>query len=108
MQAIGIDTHKATLAACAVDELGRPSPSGRSPTIPAGHAALLGWVARASPGARIGLEGSACFGAAAARSLLAAGEDVVARCRRSSAIASGCGPDGPARATRAMRSRSPG
>jgi transposase len=77
MQAIGIDTHKATLAACAIDELGRPAAEQTFPNDPAGHAALLAWAREVSSGARIGLEGSAGFGAAAARFLLAAGEDVV-------------------------------
>jgi transposase len=77
MQAIGIDTHKATLAACAIDELGRPVAEQVFVNDPAGHAALLGWARQAAPGARIGLEGSASFGAAAARFLLAAGETAV-------------------------------
>lgn len=49
MTAIGIDTHKATLAA---------------------------WSARAAPGALIGVEGSASYGAAAARHLIATGLEV--------------------------------
>jgi transposase len=77
MQAIGIDTHKATLAACAIDELGRPLAEQTFPNDPAGHAALHGWARTVAPGGRIGLEGSASYGAAAARFLLAAGETVV-------------------------------
>jgi transposase len=77
MQAIGIDTHKATLAACAIDELGRPAAEQTFPNDPAGHAALLAWARAVSSGTRIGLEGSSGFGAAAARFLLAAGEDIV-------------------------------
>jgi transposase len=77
MQAIGIDTHKATLAACAIDELGHPIAERIFGNDPAGHAALLSWGRDVAPEARIGLEGSAGFGAAAARFLLAAGEGVV-------------------------------
>lgn len=77
MQAIGIDTHKATLAACAIDELGGPAAEQTFANDPAGHAALIDWARLAAPGARIGVEGSAGFGAAAARFLLIAGEDVV-------------------------------
>ena len=77
MQAIGIDTHKATLAACAIDELGRPLAEQTFANEPAGHAALRTWARAVAPGGRIGLEGSASYGAAAARFLLAAGEDVV-------------------------------
>jgi transposase len=76
MIAIGIDTHKATLAACAVDELGVPLGERTFSNDPAGHRALLGWADEIEPAARIGLEGSAGFGAAAARFLLAAGREV--------------------------------
>jgi transposase len=76
MFAIGIDTHKATLAACAVDELGQPRAEATFANDPAGHRALLAWAARIAPDARLGLEGSAGFGAAAARFLLAAGRVV--------------------------------
>ena len=77
MQAIGIDTHKATLAACAIDELGRPLAEQTFANDPAGHTALRAWARTVAPGGRIGLEGSASYGAAAARFLLGAGEDVV-------------------------------
>jgi transposase len=76
MLAIGIDTHKATLAACAVDELGRPLAERTFPNDPVGHRVLLAWADEILPGARIGLEGSAGFGAAAARFLVAAGREV--------------------------------
>lgn len=76
MIAIGIDTHKATLAACAVDELGQPLAERTFDNDPVGHRALLAWADETLPGARIGLEGSAGFGAAAARFLIAAGREV--------------------------------
>ena len=76
MTAIGIDTHKATLAACALDELGQPLDERTFPNDPAGHLALLSWANEHLPDARIGLEGSAGFGAAAARFLVAAGREV--------------------------------
>src|SRR3954452_24919684 len=75
MTAIGIDTHKATLAACAVDELGKPLDEREFANDPAGHRALLSWAVGFAD-VRIGLEGSAGFGAAAARSLVAAGREV--------------------------------
>lgn len=75
MDAIGIDTHKETLAACLVDELGTALGEGTFANDPAGHRALLDW-ATASPGARIGVEGSSSFGAPAARFLVAAGREV--------------------------------
>ncbi len=76
MLAIGIDTHKATLAACAVDALGQPLAERTFDNDPAGHRALLAWADEILPDARIGLEGSAGFGAAAARCLIAAGRTV--------------------------------
>ena len=76
MTAIGIDTHKATLAACAVDGLGAPLDERTFPNDPAGHRALAAWARRVAPGAVIGLEGSASYGAAAARFLLEEGESV--------------------------------
>ncbi len=75
MRAIGIDTHKATLACCLVDELGSPLEERTFANDPAGHQAFLGWAGEAGP-VRIGIEGSASFGAAAARLLVSAGCDV--------------------------------
>ena len=74
MAVIGIDTHKATLAACAVDELGAVVAERIFGNDPAGHTALAGWAAELGV-ERIGLEGSSSFGAAAARHLAAAGFD---------------------------------
>ena len=73
MTAIGIDTHKATLAACAVDVLGAPLDERTFPNDPAGHRDLAAWARRVAPAAVIGVEGSASYGAAAARFLLADG-----------------------------------
>ncbi|MDQ3642880.1 MAG: IS110 family transposase, partial [Actinomycetota bacterium] len=75
MEAIGIDTHKETLAACLVDGLGSPLAERTFDNDPAGHRALFDW-ASASPQATIGIEGSASFGAPAARFLIAAGRVV--------------------------------
>ena len=76
MNAIGIDTHKTTLAACAVDELGAPLAEQTFANDPGGHRALLVWAAEVAPDAMIGVEGSASYGAPAARFLLAAGRSV--------------------------------
>lgn len=40
MTAIGVDTHKATLAACAVDPLGTPIAEATFANDPAGHLAF--------------------------------------------------------------------
>lgn len=63
MAAIGIDTHKATLAACCVDELGTPVSERTFDNDPAGHRALLDWAAQVGHDTVIGIEGSASFGA---------------------------------------------
>lgn len=76
MQAIGIDTHKVTLAACLVDELGAALAERTFDNDPAGHRALLDWARMTAPQAVIGVEGSASFGAPAARFLIAAGQTV--------------------------------
>jgi transposase len=73
MGAIGIDTHKATLAACVVDTLGMPRAECTSDNDPAGHRALLDWARASDPDGIIGVEGSSSFGAPAARFLVAAG-----------------------------------
>ena len=55
MTAIGIDTHKATLAACLVDALGRPLDEREFRNDAAGHRALVAWVLdarRPAPGRR--------------------------------------------------------
>jgi transposase len=77
MRAVGIDSHKATLAACAVDEVGQPLAEAAFANGPAGFGELLGWLRGLGGVARVGIEGSAGYGAAAARYLLAAGEAAV-------------------------------
>jgi transposase len=73
MAAIGIDTHKATLAACAIDELGRAVGEATFANDPPGHDAFIAWARATSPQATIGVEGSSSFGAPLARSAQLAG-----------------------------------
>jgi transposase len=73
MSAIGIDTHKATLAACRVDGLGAATAEATFGNDPAGHQRLLDWIRLTDPVIVVGIEGSASFGAAAARFLVGAG-----------------------------------
>jgi transposase len=76
--AIGVDTHKATLAACLVDGLGMAREEHEFANDPAGHTAFAAWVtALGEPDLRIGVEGSSSYGAALARHLVAAGLAVV-------------------------------
>jgi transposase len=76
MAVIGIDTHKRTLAACALDDLGVVIAEHRFDADPAGFAELLTWIRAISPAAMIGVEGSSSYGAGAARYLVAAGLEV--------------------------------
>ncbi len=73
MTAIGIDTHKATLAACAIDELGKPVAEATFANDPGGHAAFIAWARSTAPDATVGVEGSSSFGAPLARSAQLAG-----------------------------------
>jgi transposase len=71
VSAIGIDTHKATLAACAIDDLGVVLAERTFANDPSGHEALRVWTQEVAPDGRVGIEGSASFGAALARVLVA-------------------------------------
>jgi transposase len=73
MVAVGIDTHKDSLAACVVDEVGNPIAQRTFGNDARAHEALLAWTQSAAAQATVGIEGSSRYGAAAARFLLAAG-----------------------------------
>ncbi len=107
MTAIGIDTHKATLAACAVDELGRAVGEATFANDPAGHVAFIAWARSIDPLATIGVEGSSSFGAPLAWTVHHAGLSV-REVHRTSAVLSASARAGRARAIRVMPSRSPG
>ena len=76
MTAIGIDSHKATLAACAIDELGKPVAEATFANDPGGHVAFIAWARSTAPEATVGIEGSSSFGAPLARSAQDAGLSV--------------------------------
>ena len=76
MPAIGIDTHKRTLAACAVDAVGSVIDERTFDCDPAGFVELAAWAGGVAPAARIGIEGSASYGAPVAHHLIAAGFSV--------------------------------
>ena len=76
MVAIGVDTHKASLAACAIDEAGRVVAERSFANSPAGHRAFGRWLRALPLPRRVGIEGSGSFGAALSSCLLAAGEEV--------------------------------
>ncbi len=74
--AIGIDSHKGSLAAASVDALGRVLGVREFTNDPTGHRSLVRWVKEQAQPRTVGIEGSLSYGSAAARALLAHGEDV--------------------------------
>lgn len=62
MAVIGIDTHKRTLAACALDDIGVILDERVVACSADGFAALAAWIREQASAARIGVEGSASYG----------------------------------------------
>ena len=75
MTVVGIDTHKDTLAACAVDDVGRALEHRTFANTPAGHAELACWV-DSHGAALVAVEGSGNYGRPAVRVLIDAGAQV--------------------------------
>jgi transposase len=73
---IGIDAHKDTLAAAAIDEHGRQLDAGTFPNEPHGYSELVQWATQFGI-TRIGIEGSGSLGRQAALALQNAGFVVV-------------------------------
>ena len=71
-----MDSHKRSLAAAAVDELGRVLGTKEFPNDPGGHRALLEWARGHGEPRMIGVEGSGTYGAGLVRVLASAGEEV--------------------------------
>ena len=74
MIAFGIDTHKGTLAASAIDDTGREVAARTVANTVRGHRALMAWADTMGPQRRFGIEGSGSYGAALARLLVDGGE----------------------------------
>jgi transposase len=74
--AIGVDSHKSSLAVGIVDEMSRTVGVREFTNDGAGHDSLIDWVDDPGPERVIGIEGSGSYGAALARRLLQAGDDV--------------------------------
>ena len=81
MPAIGTDTHKRTLAACAVDAVGSVIDERTFGCDPAGFVELAAWARGVAPDGSIGIEGSASYGAPVAHHLIAVGFFPCARSR---------------------------
>ncbi len=74
---VGIDSHKETVAACVVDELGGELATAIFPNTGAGHDSLLSWARSRGEVSLFGIEGSGGVGYALARRLATLGEGVV-------------------------------
>jgi transposase len=73
---IGVDSHRSTLAAAAVDGVGKVVDVAEFENDPKGHRQFMLWRQRIQGEARIGIESSGNYGNALARVLVAAGEEV--------------------------------
>lgn len=73
----GIDTHKHTHYAAAIDAGGRLLGHREFPANDAGYAAALDWLHSLGPIRSVGVEGTGSFGAALTRALSASGVNVV-------------------------------
>jgi transposase len=65
----GVDTHKDTHTAAAVDAAGRVLGNAQFPATPAGYAALLAWLCGFGRLVLVGVEGTGAYGAGLARFL---------------------------------------
>jgi hypothetical protein len=67
----GVDTHKATHHAAALDQTGRLLGDAEFPATTAGYAALLAWLRGFGRVDKVGVEGTGSYGAGLARYLTA-------------------------------------
>jgi transposase len=74
--AIGVDSHKSSLAVGMLDEIGRAVGVREFANDKRGHDLLINWVKGCGSERVIGIEGSGNYGAGLTRALLQAGEDV--------------------------------
>jgi transposase len=74
--AIGVDSHKSSLAAAALDELGRVVGVREFPNDAPGHDDLLRWSKAQDCDRIVGIEGAGSYGAGLARHLIGADENV--------------------------------
>lgn len=73
----GVDTHKDTHTAAALDQVGRELGCRQFPAGPAGYQQLHDWLRRFGPVTAVGVEGTGSYGAGLARHLHATGVTVV-------------------------------
>jgi transposase len=73
----GVDTHKDTHVAAALDQLGRVLGTESFPTTPTGYRSLLRWLQRFGDVTAVGVEGTGAWGAGLARFLTAQSLEVI-------------------------------
>jgi transposase len=74
---VGVDTHRDTHVAAAVDQAGRIVGSALFPVSTRGYVALVTWAERLCPVAKVGIEGTGTYGAGLARFVRDYGLEVV-------------------------------
>jgi transposase len=74
---VGVDTHSDVHHAAVIDAVGRPLADAGFPTTPAGYDRLLAWAQEHGEIQAFGIEGTGAYGAALARHLRAAGQQVI-------------------------------
>jgi transposase len=74
---VGVDTHRDTHVAAAVDQAGRIVGSALFPVSTRGYVALVTWAERLGPVAKVGIEGTGTYGAGLARFVRDYGLEVV-------------------------------
>jgi transposase len=73
----GVDTHRDTNMAAALDGVGGQLGVREFPTTPAGYRSLLAWLRRFGTVVRVGVEGTGSYGAGLARYLATQGVEVI-------------------------------
>jgi transposase len=73
----GVDTHKDFHVAAAIDEVGRILGTETFPATAAGYRRLERWLERHGRVAKVGVEGTGCYGLGLARALTARGIEVI-------------------------------
>ncbi len=73
----GVDTHKDFHVAAAINEVGRILGTETFPANAAGYRRLERWLERHGEVAKVGVEGTGCYGLGLARALAASGIEVI-------------------------------
>jgi transposase len=70
---VGVDSHKDSLAICAVDGNGGEIAGAEFPNSPVGHRKIVAWLGKKGAAECVGIEGAGQYGAGLVRALTAAG-----------------------------------